>query len=43
MLHDAQVDGESIDEHQAKEIISEGRELLDKARDCAADPLGCAY
>lgn len=43
MLHDAQLNGESIGEDQAKQIIGEGRELLDKARDCAADPLGCAY
>jgi hypothetical protein len=41
MLDDAEFGGQSIDEGQAKQLIHEGEELLDRAMDCAANPGGC--
>ena len=42
MLKDAEFEGDSIDERQAKWIIGQGRELLDRASECAAFPQFCA-
>ena len=43
MLEEAEFKGEAIDEKQARAIIDEARELLDRASYCAAYPAGCAY
>ncbi|MBV8114144.1 MAG: hypothetical protein JO300_05345 [Silvibacterium sp.] len=42
MLEGAEFGGQRIDEEQARWTIIQGRRLLDKASDCAADPARCA-
>jgi hypothetical protein len=42
LLEGAEFNGAAFDEEQAERITDEGRELLDRASDCAADPRVCA-
>ena len=42
MLEGAEFSGLSINEQQAKQLISDGQSLLDRASSCAANPAACA-